>query len=218
VARLLALVLLLLPAPAGAASVFGGSINSPGTNSHNIAGGWPDVLYVWEGLITPQLALGPRVQLRIWTPTLGVGLYARVRLVDHARFDLALLLSPTVDISFAGGTRGTFGLAAALGRGPGFSPSLGVGGTVGLLASIALQRRWELMFGFEVPAHTWIGLRLGGIFGEVAPTLSAGAEHELTHGVSLYGRLGGGPSIAFNPARGGVGGHWQAMFGVQLRY
>lgn len=222
--RLLALLLLPLlllsaaPRHARAGAVTGGALNAPGERSHNVAIGWPEVFYSWEGFTRERYALGVRVGLQIWPLAGGVGLNARFTLKEEGRVSLALLLAPGFHFAGFGGTRANYVNNFGFGRSRTFRPSLGPGVGLGLLATVDISPVLHLLLTLENPLVLWIWTAPAQWWVEWPIVVSAGVEYELNWTVSLFGRLGGGPAVAFTGREQLLGYHWHFLFGVQVRY
>jgi hypothetical protein len=89
---------------------------------------------------------------------------------------------------------------------------------VGLLASIDLSPVLALNFSVENPVVLWVWTNPPAWWIEWPIVLTGGAEYAITYATSLFGRIGGGPSIAFTNRTQYLGVHWHAFFGVQIRY
>jgi len=79
--------------PAYAGATDGGLINAPGERSHNVYLGWPEAVYLWEGLVKKGKAFGLRVGVQIWPLAITTGLNMRFTLLERDRVSLALLLT-----------------------------------------------------------------------------------------------------------------------------
>ena len=209
---------LLTPGLSRAASVNGGSLNAPGERSHNVVIGWPEVSYLWEGLVQDKVALGPRVGLQIWPLSVRLGLHMRFTIVEKGRVSLALLLRPAFSVAGFGGSRAVYPQNYQWGRSRTFRPSLGPGLDAGILASIDVSPRLHVLVSLENPLALWFWTSPLEWWIEWPIVLSAGLEYEISYKVSLLVRFGGGPAVAFaGPTQLlGVNGH--ADFGVQVRY
>jgi hypothetical protein len=214
---LLILSLSLLPVPASAAGVLGGSLNRVGLKSHNVAGGWPDFLYVWEGLAKEKMALGPRVDLRAWPLALNLGMHARFSLVDRDKFSMAFYVHPAIGLAAFGGAKGTYPLNFGYGRSRFFRFSVGPVADFGLLASIHINPRWHVIINYENPVAVWVWTNPTAWFAEWPFVFSGGIEYDAFHAVSLFGRIGGGPTVAFSGASQLLGFTWHVQIGAQFR-
>jgi len=218
--RLLPILLaaLLLPSSASAAGVMGGSLNRVGVKSHNAAGGWPDFMYVWEGLSKEKVALGPRVDLRAWPLTLGLGLHARFSLVDSKKFSLAALAHPSIALAAFGGAKGTYPVNFGYGRSRTFRFSFGPVLDFGLLASIHINPRWHVIINWENPVAFWVWTNPAAWYIEWPFVFSGGIEYDAFHATSLFARVGGGPTVAFSGGNQLLGFNWHIQVGAQFRY
>jgi hypothetical protein len=212
------LCLLAAPRPALAGAVTGGALNGPGEKSHNIAIGWPEIFYTWEGLSREKHALGIRVGLQIWPLAFNLGLNARFTIKEEGRVALALLVVPSFNFAGFGGTRSSWPKNYDFGRWRTFRASLGPGVNLGLLVSVDVSPVTHLLFTLENPLVLWIWTAPAEWWFEWPILLSAGVEYEVNYSTSLFGRLGAGPSVAFAGDGQGLGYHWHAHFGVQVRY
>ena len=212
------LCLLAAPRPAAAGAVTGGALNAPGEKSHNIAVGWPEIFYTWEGLTREKYALGVRVGVQIWPLAFNLGLNARFTLKEEGRVALALLVAPSFNFAGFGGTRATYPQNYGFGRWRTFRASLGPGVNAGLLISVDVSPVFHVLFTLENPLVLWIWTAPAAWWVEWPIVLTAGVEYEVNYSTSLFGRLGAGPSVAFAGDGQGLGYHWHAHFGVQVRY
>lgn len=220
VAILLA-VLTVSTLPAGiaqAGSVQGGALNAPGEKSHNVAVGFPEIWYVWEGYTKEKFALGARVGLQVWPLSISIGLNARITLREEGRVAVALLVVPSFNVAGFGGTRATYVSNFGFGRSRTFRASMGPGVNVGLLATVDVSPVFALNFGVENPVAVWVWTNPAAWWIEWPILITAGAEYEVSYSTSLFGRLGAGPSIAFAGRSQLLGIAWHAYFGVQIRY
>ncbi len=209
----------VLPAgPAHAGVVTGGELNGPGERSHNVAAGWPEVWYVWEGYTREKFALGARVGVQLWPLSINVGLNARITLREEGRVAVALLVVPSFNVAGFGGTRATYPTNFGFGRSRTFRPSVGPGANVGILASIDVSPVFQVTVGLENPVVVWVWTNPAAWWIEWPIVLSGGVEYEVTYSTSLFGRLGAGPAIAFTGNNQLLGVAWHAFFGVQVRY
>ena len=209
---------LTLPAAAGAASVQGGALNPRGEKSHNLVIGWPEVSYVWEGLLEDTRALGVRVGVQIWPLSISVGAHARFVLVERGRASLAMLVAPSFNFAAFGGTRANYSEAYNFGRSRVFRASLGPGVNAGLLATVDLRPQLHLLLTFENPLALWIWTNPAGWWLEWPLTFTGGVEYDISWATSIFGRLGAGPALAFAGPSALLGFHWHVAVGVQWRY
>ena len=215
---LFASLLLLCVAPASASTVNGGALNAPGERSHNVGGGWPELFYMWEGLVRPKSAIGPRVDVRMWPLSLTAGLQMRFSVLEKGKVSLALLVTPSFNFAGFGGSRAEYPLNYGYGRSRSFRPSVGPGVNVGLLATIDVALKWHILATFENPAVLWVWTNPTAWFVEWPLLFSVGAQYDVDFRASLFGRVGGGPAISFAGPNQLLGGHWHLHVGVQVRY
>ncbi len=215
---LLAGVLLLSVAPASASTVNSGSLNAPGERSHNVGGGWPELFYMWEGVVRDKSALGPRVDVRMWPLAISAGLQMRFSLLEQGRVSLALLVNPSFNFAGWGGSRAEYPLNYGYGRSRAFRASVGPGVNAGLLATIDINVKWHILATFENPLVLWVWTNPTAWFLEWPLLFSVGAQFDATFRTSLFARVGGGPAISFAGANQLLGGHWHLHVGVQVRY
>jgi len=208
----------LAATPARAGAVTGGALNATGEKSHNIAVGWPEIWYVWEGYTREKFALGARVGLQIWPLSVSVGLNARITLHEEGRVALSLLVVPSFNVAGFGGTRATYVNNFGFGRSRTFRASVGPGVNLGLLANVDVSPVFSLNFSLENPVVVWVWTNPAAWWIEWPIVITAWAEYEVGYSTSLFGHIGAGPSIAFAGASQLLGVHWHAFFGVQVRY
>jgi len=206
-----------LPA-AVASSVTGGALNPPGENSHNVAIGWPEVFYVWEGLVKKRSAYGVRVGVQLWPLGASLCVYFRLSAYAHGRLAIAFLASPSLNFAGFGGTRATYLANFGFGRSRSLRPSLGPGLNLGWLGSIDVSPRLHVLLTFEVPFALWIWTNPVGWWIEMPILGSAGLEYDVSYSASIFGRIGGGPAIAFTGLQQLLGVHWHLFVGAQFRY
>lgn len=223
IALLLAFALLsstavLAPRPAFAGSVIGGSLDAPGERSHNVAFGWPEIWYVWEGYTRPKFALGARVGLQVWPLSLSIGLNARVTLREEGRVAVSMLVVPSFNVAGFGGTRATYANAFGFGRSRTFRASLGPGINLGLLATIDVSPVFHVNISLENPVVLWVWTAPAEWWLEWPIIIGGGVEYDVNYSTSIFGRVGAGPSIAFTGQHQLLGVAWHAFFGVQHRY
>jgi hypothetical protein len=211
------LALLAAPAPARASSIVSGSFNAPGERSHNIGIGWPEIQYVWEGLVKDKVALGPRVDVRIWPFAANAGVHIRLGVLDQGKTSLAILLYPNIGFAGFGGARADYPLVRLFSS-RAFDGSVGLGATVGLLASFKIAHKWHILAAFENPAVAWIFPRTGGWFVEWPLNFLGGAQFDVNFRTSIWARVGGGPALLFTGPTISIGGHGNITFGAQFRY
>ncbi len=203
--------------PVAAAGVHGGALNNPGERSHNVWGLWPELGYAWEGLVKPKAAAAIKVGVQVWPLGLQAGGRFRFTLQEKGRVSLALLVEPAFAFAGFGGAKATYPLAYSFGRSRTFRPSFGPSANVGLLATVDISPVLHLLFAFENPATLWFWSDLSW-WVEWPFVFGAGVEYETSYRVSLFGRVGGGPSIAFSGGSQLLGVHWHVIFGAQFRY
>ncbi|MEE2829728.1 MAG: hypothetical protein VX498_11125 [Myxococcota bacterium] len=215
------LVTTVVPRSAQAGSVTGAVLNPSGEKSHNVAGPWPEIFNVWEGLSRERFALGPRIGLQVYPFSWSVGLNVRARIMERGKVSLAMLVVPS--FSMAGfGHRGIhYPDNYRFGQSLTFRPTMGPGANVGILATIDVSPTLHINLALENHFSFWI-LRLPngatGWWFEWPVLLAGGVEYDLSDTVSLFGRLGGGPSVAFAGSGTALGVHFDAHFGAQFRY
>jgi hypothetical protein len=211
------LLCLCAVAPAHATGIASGSFNSPGERSHNIGIGWPEIHYMWEGLVKDKVALGPRVDVRIWPIVANAGLQMRFRLLEEGKTSLALLVYPNIGFAGFGGARADYPLVRLFAS-RAFDGSVGGGANIGLLGSFKIAHKWHIMASFENPAMVWIFPSSGGFFVEWPLNFGVGAQFDLNFKTSLWARLGGGPALLFSGPTISIGGHGNLTVGMQFRY
>jgi hypothetical protein len=212
------IAVLCAPAPVRAGTVTGGSLNAPGEKSHNVAIGWPELFYTWEGFTRDKYALGIRVGLQIWPLAFGVGFNARFTLREEGRVAFSMLLVPSFNFAGYGGTRASYANNFGFGRSRTFRASLGPGVNLGFMATVDVSPVFHLMFTLENPLVLWIWTAPAQWWLEWPITITAGAEYDVSYATSLFGRIGAGPAVAFTGRNQLLGFHWHAHFGVQVRY
>jgi hypothetical protein len=218
VALLAALILLSLRSDAHAAAVIGGAMNPRGERSHNVQVGWPEVAYVWEGLLKDRRSLGLRVGVQIWPIAASIGAWARFSLVERGRASLSALFAPSFNFAGYGGTRASYEEAYNFGRSRSFRASLGPGINAGLLATVDLRPQLHLLLSFENPVALWIWTAPAGWWLEWPLSFGGGIEYDISWATSIYGRVGAGPALAFAGPAALFGFHWHAFVGLQWRY
>ena len=222
---LLALASLLavtpVPGDARAGAITGGELNAPGERSHNVAGAWPEFFYVWEGHVTEKYALGPWVSLQLYPFAGSVGMHARIRLMEKAKVSVALAVVPTFNFAGFGGSRASY-LAyvggSQFGRSSTFRPSLGPGVNVAVRASVDVAPQWRLNLSFENPIALWVWTNPAAWWIEWPLSFTGGVEYDVNHSTTVFGRVGGGPAIAFTGTNQLLGAHWHVHIGGQFRY
>ncbi len=214
---LLLLASLWVAAPASASAITSGSFNAPGERSHNIAVGWPEVHYMWEGLVKDKVALGPRIDIRIWPFVANAGLQMRFRLLNQGKTSLALLVYPNIGFAGFGGARADYPLIRLFAS-RAFDGSVGGGANLGLLASFRLAHKWHILAGFENPTMIWFFPTSSGWFVEWPLLFSAGAQFDINFRTSVWARIGGGPALLFTGPSLSIGGHGSLTIGAQFRY
>ena len=242
---LLALALAVGAAPsrsAHAAVPIGGAIDPPGERSHTFGLGWPEFFYTWEGIVRDRAAFGVRVGLQVWPLALSLGGQARFVLVEQdlvmplleenpgtagmpvrlrkgkAGFSLSLLVAPAFAFAGYGGTKAVYLQNYGFGRSRTFRASMGPQLNIGLLASVEVSKRTQILLGWENPVSLWIWTRPSGWWLEWPLIFTAGLEYRVTFAWSLFGRIGAGPSIAFAGPSQLLGFHWHLLAGAQIRY
>ncbi len=219
--RLLPLLALLaslfFAAPAQASTITSGSFNAPGERSHNIAIGWPELHYMWEGLVRDKVALGPRVDVRVWPFVAALGVNMRFSVLEQGKASLALLVYPNIGFAGFGVSRADYPLVRLFAS-RAFDGSVGVGANLGVLGSFKVAHQWHILASFENPTMVWIFPRSGGWFVEWPITLMAGAQFDVNFRTSIWARIGGGPALLFAGPSLGIGGHGSLSFGAQFRY
>ncbi len=218
----LALMLALLAPPsAQAGSITGGVLNPSGERSHNVAGAWPEFFYMWEGYSRHNLALGPWVSVQLYPFAWSLGMHARMQLLERGKFSLALAVVPTFNVAGFGGSRASYTSyvgGSQVGRSSSFRPSMGPGVNVALRGSIDVAPQWRVNVTFENPLALWIWVDPASWWIEWPMTFTGGAEYEVNHKISVFGRVGAGPSVAFTASNQLVGAHWNLHIGAQFRY
>jgi hypothetical protein len=211
--------LLVGPAPsAQAASVTGGALNHAGEKSHNIGLGFPELFYVYEGLVRERSALGLRVGLQVWPLSISLGGHGRVTLKEKGMVAVAVLIAPSFNLAGFGGSRATYPRNLNFGRSRTLLASLGPGLNVGLLATIDVRPKVHILATFENPVALWLWATTPpSAWLEWPILLSIGAEFDATYNTSFFGRVGGGPSLAFTGPSALLGFHWHVHVGVQIR-
>lgn len=217
-ALLAALLLIGFAAPARAESVTGGAFNAPGEKSHNIGVGWPEFFYVFEGLVQEKSALGLRVGVQAWPLSVSLGAQGRLKLRDQGMLSVSLLLAPSFNFAGFGGSRASYPRNFNFGRSRTFLASVGPGMNIGILASVAVRPKLSILASFENPVAFWLWATQPPSWWLEWPILfSAGVEYEVTYTTSFFGRIGGGPSLAFTGPNALLGYHWHIHVGVQIR-
>jgi len=209
------------PQTAQAGAITGGTLNPAGERSHNVAGAWPEFFYVWEGYTREKVALGPWVGLQIYPFAWSVGLHVRMKVVEKGKFSMALAVVPTFNVAGFGGSRATYSSyvgGSALGRSATFRPSMGPGVNVALRGSIDVAPQWRVNVSYENPIALWVWLDPASWWIEWPMTFTAGAEYDVNHSTTVFGRAGGGPSVAFAGSNQLLGFHWHLHIGAQFRY
>jgi hypothetical protein len=212
---------LLAPSPARAGSITGGVLNASGERSHNVAGAWPEFFYVWEGYVRHNLALGPWVSIQLYPFAWSVGAHVRMKLLERGKFSMALAIVPTFNVAGFGGSRASYRSyvgGAQVGRASTFRPSMGPGVNVALRASIDVAPQWRVNVTYENPLALWIWVDPASWWIEWPMTFTGGAEYEINHKTSVFGRVGAGPAIAFTGSSQLLGAHWNLHIGAQFRY
>lgn len=211
------LAVLLSTAPAQASAITSGSFNAPGERSHNIAIGWPELHYMWEGLVKDKVALGPRIDIRLWPFVANAGVHMRFQVLNQGKTSVAALIYPNIGFAGFGGARADYPLVRLFSS-RAFDGSVGVGANVGLLGSFKVAHRWHILASFENPAMIWMFPTSRGWFVEWPITLAAGAQFDVDFRASIWARLGGGPALLFAGSTVSIGGHGNITFGAQFRY
>lgn len=206
------------PSPVRAASVTGGALNHPGEKSHNIGIGWPESFYVFEPLVKEKSALGLRVGVQAWPLAISLGVQGRFTIKEQGMVSLALLIAPSFNIAGFGGSRATYPKNFNFGRSRTFLASMGPGVNIGLLASIAIRPKVSLLATLENPVALWLWATAPPSWWLEWPILvSGGVEFEASYNASFFGRVGGGPALAFTGPNALLGFHWHIHVGVQIR-
>jgi len=209
------------PTTAHAGAITGGTLNPAGERSHNVAGAWPEFFYVWEGYTREKLALGPWVSLQIYPFAWSVGLHARMKVAEKGKFSLALAVVPTFNVAGFGGSRASYMSyvgGSALGRSATFRPSMGPGVNVALRSSIDVAPQWRVNVSYENPLALWVWVDPGSWWIEWPMTFTLGAEYDANASTTVFGRVGGGPAVAFAGSNQLLGYHWHLHIGAQFRY
>ncbi len=206
------------PSDARAAAVTGGELNAPGERSHNIGIGWPEFFYVFEGLVQEKSALGIRIGVQAWPLSIAIGAQGRVTIKEQGMVSVALLVNPSFNLAGFGGSRATYPKNFNFGRSRTFLASMGPGLNVGLLASVAIRPKVSILASFENPVALWLWATMPPSWWLEWPILfSGGAEFQATPNTSFFGRVGGGPALAFTGPNALLGFHWHVHVGVQIR-
>lgn len=211
------LAALLLVRPAQASSIVSGSLNAPGERSHNIAIGWPELHYMWEGVVRNKVALGPRIDIRLWPFVANAGVHMRFQILDQGKTSVSLLAYPNIGFAGFGGARADYPLVRLFSS-RAFDGSVGVGANLGLLGSFRIAHKWHILASFENPTMVWIFPTSGGFFVEWPITLALGAQFDVDFRASIWARLGAGPALLFAGSTISIGGHGNLTFGAQFRY
>lgn len=214
---LVALLGLLLASPAHGSASVGGAFNAPGERSHNIALGWPEIHYMWEGLVRDKVALGPRVDVRVWPFVVDVGVQMRFQLIQEGKATLSLLVHPSIGYAGFGGARADYPLIRLF-QSRAFDSSVGVGVNVGGLLSVKVAHKWHVLGGFENPVAVWVFPRSLGWFVEWPFLLTVGGQFDVNFRTSVWARIGGGPALLFSGPTLSIGGHGSLTVGAQFRY
>lgn len=219
VAVLLAFAPVSVFAPAADAAVpIGGALDPPGERSHSFGLGWPEFFYTWEAVVRDRTAFGVRVGLQVWPLALSLGAQGRIVLTEQGAFSLSLLAAPAFAFAGYGGSKAVYLQNYQFGRSRTFRPSLGPQLNLGLLASIKLSHKTNILLSFENPVSLWIWTRPTGWWLEWPVIFTGGLEYRVTFAWSLFGRLGAGPSLAFTGPTQLLGVHWHILAGAQIRY
>jgi hypothetical protein len=190
---------------------------APGERAHNVVFGWPELFYVWEGLVRSKYAVGPRVAVQVWPLSVQVGVNARFSLREEGRLAMALQIFPSFNLAGWGGSRAVYVQNYGFGRSPTFRPSVGPGFNAGFLANFDVSPRVRILASIENPVALWVWTDPIAWWLEWPIVLAAGLEFDVSRRTSLFLRLGGGPAIAFAGASILLGGQWLVQFGVQVR-
>jgi hypothetical protein len=95
---------------------------------------------------------------------------------------------------------------------------MGPGVNVALRASIDVAPQWRVNVTYENPLALWIWVDPASWWIEWPMTFTGGAEYEINHKTSVFGRVGAGPAIAFTGSSQLLGAHWNLHIGAQFRY
>jgi hypothetical protein len=95
---------------------------------------------------------------------------------------------------------------------------MGPGVNIGLLASIAIRPKVSILATLENPVALWLWATAPPSWWLEWPILvSGGVEFEASYNASFFGRVGGGPALAFTGPNALLGFHWHIHVGVQIR-